>query len=92
MSWFTPAELPNNKYYLFGQGGGEKLVQFSESALLGQIPIVQGVREGGDTGTPIVLKEGHPVAKIFMEIARETMAAVEKRNATKGPTRPVSMN
>ena len=92
MSWFTPAELPNNKYYLFGQGGCEKLVQFSESALLGQIPIVQGVREGGDSGTPIVLQEGHPVAAIFMDIAKRTMAEVEKRNATKAPTRPVSMN
>lgn len=92
MAWFTPAELPENKYFLFGKGGGEKLVQFSESNLLGQIPIVQSIREGGDSGKPVVLDDNHPVAAIFMEIARNTITQLNKRNETMDPTQRVQVN
>jgi len=68
MSWFTPAELPNHKYYIFGQDGGKQLAEELEVPLLGQIPLVQSVREGGDEGTPIALQKGHPAAAIFDDI------------------------
>ena len=58
MAYFTPEELPNNKYYLFGQGGGKNLSEKYNVPLLGQIPLVQGIRESGDSGLPAVLKEG----------------------------------
>ncbi len=71
MAWFTPEELPNNKYYLFGKGGGEKLARQANSMLLGQIPIVQSIREGGDSGQPAVLqKENTPVHQAWMQVAR----------------------
>ena len=71
MAWFTPAELPNNKYYIFGKDGGKKLAEELHIPLLGQIPLVQSIREGGDEGTPIVLQAGHPAAIFFDEIAQK---------------------
>jgi len=69
MSWFTPAELPDNKYYIFGRDGGKNLAQELNIPLLGQIPLVQSIREGGDEGTPIALQAGHPAAIEFDRIA-----------------------
>ncbi|MBQ7649144.1 MAG: Mrp/NBP35 family ATP-binding protein [Paludibacteraceae bacterium] len=71
MSYFTPAELPDNKYYIFGRGGGKRLAEELHIPLLGEIPLVQSIREGGDQGTPIVLQAGHPAARIFMHIAAQ---------------------
>lgn len=71
MSYFTPAELPDNKYYIFGRGGGKRLAEELHIPLLGEIPLVQSIREGGDEGTPIVLQAGHPAAQIFMHIAAQ---------------------
>lgn len=90
MSWFTPEELPNNKYYLFGQGGGEKLAKASECKLLGQVPMIQAVQQGGDTGAPASEKEG-PTKDIFNQLAGKLNEIVEKRNATQAPTSPVEM-
>ena len=70
MSWFTPAELPENKYYIFGKDGGKNLANELDIPLLGQIPLVQSIREGGDEGLPIALQPGHPAAQVFNEIAR----------------------
>ena len=70
MAWFTPAELPENKYYIFGENGGKQLAEELNVPLLGQIPIVQSIREGGDNGTPIALQDGHPASNYFMELAR----------------------
>lgn len=70
MAWFTPAELPENKYYIFGKDGGKQLAEELGVPLLGQIPLVQSVREAGDNGMPIALQEGHPAASIFAEIAK----------------------
>ena len=70
MAWFTPAELPNNKYYIFGKDGGKNLAEELNIPLLGQIPLVQSIREGGDEGTPIALQVGHPAAEAFEKIAR----------------------
>ena len=71
MAWFTPAELPQNKYYIFGKEGGKKLAEELNVPLLGQIPLVQSIREGGDEGMPIVLQTGHPAATIFDSIAQK---------------------
>ena len=71
MAWFTPAELPENKYYIFGRDGGKNLAQELQVPLLGQIPLVQSIREGGDEGTPIVLQLGHPAAEAFVKICQE---------------------
>lgn len=91
MSWFTPAELPDNKYYLFGQGGGAALARQSESMLLGQIPIVQAVREGGDKGQPIVMQDGHLAAEAMMKVVRNTLQQVALRNEMLAPTKQVKM-
>ena len=71
MSYFTPAELPENKYYIFGRGGGKRMAEELGIPLLGEIPLVQSICEGGDQGTPIVLQPGHPAAQIFCHIAAQ---------------------
>ena len=71
MSWFTPAELPENRYYLFGRNGGKQLAEALGVPLLGQIPLVQSIREGGDAGIPIALQAGHPAQIVFEEICRK---------------------
>jgi hypothetical protein len=76
MAWFTPAELPDNKYYIFGEGGGKKLAKMSKSVLLGQIPLVQSVREGGDTGKPAITQPDNPAAAAFLEVAKNTLRQV----------------
>lgn len=91
MSWFTPAELPDNKYFIFGEGGGKKLALASNSVLLGQIPLVQGIREGSDDGRPAVLQTDGPVAEAFLKIAQNTLRQVAVRNEMLGPTRMVQM-
>lgn len=91
MSWFTPAELPKNKYYIFGQGGGKKLAKLSESMLLGQVPIVQGIREAGDNGKPAVLGEESITTKAFMNVAKNTLRQVMIRNEYLDPTQIVNM-
>lgn len=65
MSWFTPAELPNNKYYIFGKDGGKQLAEELNIPLLGQVPLVQSIREAGDDGTPIAMQEN----SVFRQIA-----------------------
>jgi ATP-binding protein involved in chromosome partitioning len=70
MAWFTPAELPENRYYIFGKDGGKELADELQIPLLGQIPLVQSIREGGDEGTPIALQAGHPAAAAFEKICR----------------------
>ena len=71
MAWFTPAELPQNKYYIVGKDGGKNLAEELNIPLLGQIPLVQSIREGGDEGTPIALQIGHPAAEAFEKICQE---------------------
>ena len=70
MAWFTPAELPNNRYYIFGKDGGKQLAEELKIPLLGQIPLVQSIREGGDEGTPIALQDGHPASHMFESICQ----------------------
>ena len=70
MAWFTPAELPNNRYYIFGKDGGKELAEEMNIPLLGQVPLVQSIREGGDDGMPIAMQDGHPAAQMFAEICK----------------------
>ena len=73
MAWFTPAELPENKYYIFGKDGGRKLAEEQQVPFLGQIPLVQGIREGGDGGMPIALQTHNPASEYFMQLAQNIL-------------------
>lgn len=86
MSWFTPEELPNNKYYIFGRGGGQKLADEYEAPFLGQIPMVQSIREGGDEGKPASIYSQNPVVtEAFDEVATNIARQVAIKNATLAP-------
>ena len=89
MAWFTPEELPDHKYYLFGQGGCQKLADEYDLPLLHQIPIVQGIREDSDRGTPSALDETSILGKTFKALAVDIIREVERRNAEKAPTKRV---
>ncbi len=78
MSYFTPSELPDNKYYLFGKQGGRKLADNARVNLLAEIPLVQSICESGDNGKPIVLDENSPVYRAFINLAVNIQALVEK--------------
>ncbi len=90
MSYFTPAELPDKKYYIFGEGGGKQLCEKFDVPLLAQIPLVQDVRESSDNGYPIVLKEDLS-AKSFDDAAKNLAQQIAIRNATKPQTEPVEI-
>jgi ATP-binding protein involved in chromosome partitioning len=91
MSWFTPEELPDNRYFIFGSGGGQKLADKFEVPLLAQIPIVQGIREGGDSGNPIAV-DGHEIVKAQFAALAEVLAdKIELRNAALAPTQKVEI-
>jgi ATP-binding protein involved in chromosome partitioning len=88
MSWFTPEELPDHKYYLFGKGGGEKLATEMNIKLLGQLPLVQSVREGGDSGIPSAT-ENSIIADSFMHLSQAVAQQVAIRNATIEPAQRI---
>ncbi len=89
MAYFTPAELPNNKYYIFGKGGAKNLAEDIETSFLGEIPLVQSIREAGDVGHPVALQENTPLAKAFTEVTKEMVSQLLKRNANLPPTEVV---
>lgn len=91
MSWFTPAELPENKYYIFGKDGVRNLAEKMNVPLLGQIPIVQSIREGGDNGTPVALNENSITGNVYAVLADNLVASVNKRNAELAPTQKVDV-
>ncbi|PSR10659.1 MAG: chromosome partitioning protein [Bacteroidetes bacterium] len=92
MAWFTPAELPNNKYYIFGQGAGAKLAKASNSMLLGQVPLVQGIRESGDAGVPAMLNKADTISRpVFLKIAQNTVRQLALRNEMMGPSQVVKV-
>jgi ATP-binding protein involved in chromosome partitioning len=85
MSWFTPAELPGSKYFIFGKEGGLKLAEKAKVPFLGQIPLVQSICEGSDNGQPVALEDSI-TGKAFMDLAAELIKNVEKRNKDQRPT------
>lgn len=80
MAYFTPQELPENKYYIFGKDGGKLLAQHFQVPFLGEIPLVQGIAEASDKGTPIALGDNHPQALAFKEIAGKIAQQVSIHN------------
>ena len=93
MSWFSPAELPDNKYFIFGKDGGKTLAKEAGTMLLGQVPIVQAVREGGDNGSPVFLNDDKPaVQKAFEKIGKNLLTQIAVRAEYLAPTRVVKIN
>ena len=91
MAYFTPDELPDNKYFIFGQEGGKRLAEEQEIPFLGEIPIVQSIRESGDSGYPAVLKDD-VTAAAFASLAQDVARQVAIRNAQKDATKVVEVN
>jgi ATP-binding protein involved in chromosome partitioning len=91
MAWFTPAELPDNKYYIFGKDGGKRLAAELDIPLLGQIPLVQSIRECGDAGKPIAFDEDTVMSIAFKELAQRVVDRVEIRNSTMDATKRVQI-
>jgi ATP-binding protein involved in chromosome partitioning len=81
MSYFTPAELPNHKYYIFGKEGGKRLADEYDLPFLGQIPLVQNIREGGDIGVPVMMGDDEITKAAFSEFAGVVARSVSMRNA-----------
>ncbi len=86
MAYFTPAELPDNKYYIFGKDGVKHLCNELNVPLLGEVPLVQSIRESGDVGRPAVLQQDTPVSKAFDDITKRMVEELVKRNETLPPT------
>ena len=89
MSYFTPAELPENKYYIFGKDGAKHLAEDLDTKLLGEIPLVQSIREAGDVGHPVALQEDSALQKAFEETTKNMLAQLVKRNEDLPPTEVV---
>ncbi len=90
MSWFTPVELKSHRYEIFGKGGGQKLASLYHTNLLGQIPLVMSVREGGDTGKPIALNDDREeITEQFKILTKNVMDALNHRNEKLAPTQKV---
>lgn len=92
MAWFTPKELPENKYYIFGKDGCKNLAKEMNTPLLAQIPIVQSIREGGDKGEPIVTNLNTMIGQAFINLAQAIVTVVNRRNASQAPTKIVKTN
>ena len=91
MSYFTPAELPDNKYYIFGEGGAQQLAQQLNLPLLAEIPLVQSVREAADVGRPAVLQGATPAAIAFAKMAENVVEELNKRNVNLEATKKVEI-
>lgn len=89
MSYFTPAELPNNKYYIFGKDGAKNLAEDLSAAFLGEVPLVQSIRESGDVGHPVALQDNTPLENAFSDIAKNTLSQLVQRNKDLPPTEVV---
>jgi ATP-binding protein involved in chromosome partitioning len=89
MAYFTPEELPNNKYYIFGKDGAKNLAIDIKTKFLGEIPLVQSIRESGDVGHPVALQEGTVLEKSFIDITKEIVSELLKRNSNLPPTEVV---
>ena len=89
MAHFTPEELPNNKYYIFGKDGAKNLAEDIKTRFLGEIPLVQSIRESGDVGRPVALQDGTVLEKAFNDITKEIVSELLKRNADLPPTEVV---
>jgi ATP-binding protein involved in chromosome partitioning len=91
MAYFTPAELPNNKYYIFGKEGGKRLADEYDLPFLGQIPIVQSIREGGDIGVPAMMGDDKISIEAFEEFAGVAARNISIRNVEGSPSKRVEV-
>lgn len=91
MAYFTPEELPENKYYIFGKEGAKNLAADLQVPFLGEVPIVQSIREAGDYGRPAALQTASPLEKVFEEIARNVVEETVKRNDNLPPTEAIKI-
>ena len=91
MAYFTPEELPNAKYYIFGKEGAKNLAQDLEVPFLGEVPIVQSIREAGDFGRPAALQSGSIIEKVFQEITRNVVQETVNRNQNLAPTEAIKI-
>ncbi|OAQ38878.1 ATP-binding protein [Pedobacter psychrophilus] len=80
MSYFTPVELPDHKYYIFGKNGGKELAEMYNAPFLGELPLVQSISEAGDAGIPVVLQENNPSATAFLQLAQKVAQQVAIQN------------
>jgi ATP-binding protein involved in chromosome partitioning len=91
MAYFTPEELPDNKYYIFGKQGAENLAADKNVPFLGALPLVQSVREASDVGRPAALQEATPIQQSFTEVTQNLVTQLLKRNTTLPPTKAVAI-
>tara|TARA_R110002049_G_scaffold135233_5_gene294780 strand:- start:9213 stop:10349 length:1137 start_codon:yes stop_codon:yes gene_type:complete len=91
MAYFTPAELPDNKYYIFGKEGAKNLAEDLKVPFLGQLPLVQSIREAGDIGRPAALQTATPLEKAFEKITQNVVQEVVRRNDDLPPTEAIKI-
>ena len=91
MAYFVPDELPDNKYYIFGKEGAQNLAQDLDVPFLGEVPIVQSIREAGDFGRPAAMQEGSVISKVFTEITRNVVREVVRRNEDLPPSEAIKI-
>ncbi|MEN9336380.1 MAG: hypothetical protein RLZZ500_1367 [Bacteroidota bacterium] len=91
MAYFTPEELPNNKYYIFGKEGAKNLADDLQVPFLGEVPLVQSIREAGDFGRPAALQTASPLEKVYEDIARNVVSEVVSRNEHLPPTEAIKI-
>ena len=92
MAWFTPAEHPDEKYFLFGREGVKQLAEEMDVPLLGQIPVVQSICQNGDDGTPEARNPANPTGQAFLQLAARVVTQTDKRNLEKAPTTIVGIH
>ena len=91
MAYFTPAELPNNKYYIFGKQGAKHLAEDSKIPFLGELPLIQSIREAGDAGHPVALQDGTAIEEIFIDITKNVVRETVKRNKALPATQAIQI-
>jgi ATP-binding protein involved in chromosome partitioning len=91
MAYFTPEELPNNKYYIFGKEGAKNLAEDLNVRFLGEVPLVQSIREAGDYGRPAALQTASSLEKVFEDIARNVVEETVRRNEDLAPTEAIKI-
>lgn len=91
MAYFTPAELPNNKYFIFGKEGAKNLSEDLKVPFLGELPLVQSIREAGDVGRPAALQQATPLEEAFKKITQNVVEEVVKRNDNLPPTEAIKI-
>ncbi len=91
MAYFTPEELPNNKYHIFGKGGAKNLAEDLDTPFLGEIPLVQSIREAGDVGRPAAMQTATPIEEAFEELTKNVVQELVRRNTDLPPTEAIKI-